>query len=176
MLGADYDGSLVHIEQPYGHRQLKELVGTGVFGYFKFAFVRNPWDRLVSAFSYLNAGGCNRFDADFRAQHLERYNGNFLRFVDDLERLSTHQHFRPQSHWVCSDDGQLLVDFVGRFEFMEADFQHVADRLGLTAGVLPRLNTSAHADYTTYYDATRRDRVAALYKDDIVRFGYDFGH
>jgi hypothetical protein len=174
MLGADYDGSLVHIEQPYGHRALKEYAGTVAFGYFKFAFVRNPWDRLVSAFSYLNAGGCNSFDADFRAKNLERYNGDFLRFVDDLERLIAHQHFRPQSHWVCNDNGQLLVDFVGRFESMETDFGHVAERLGLARTNLPELNSSVHAAYTTYYDFARRDRVASLYEEDIVRFGYDF--
>lgn len=176
MLGADYDGSLAHIEQPYGHRRLTDWEGKDAFCYFKFAFVRNPWDRLVSAFSYLNAGGCNQFDADFRAQHLDQYNGDFLRFVDDLERLIQHQHFRPQSHWLCNDEGQLLADFIGRFESMEADYQRLAERLGLSAGHLPLLNTSVHAAYTTCYDAARRDRVAALYENDIAMFGYDFDH
>jgi hypothetical protein len=94
--------------------------------------------------------------------------------VDDLERLIAHQHFRPQSHWVCNDNGQLLVDFVGRFESMETDFGHVAERLGLARTNLPELNSSVHAAYTTYYDFARRDRVASLYEEDIVRFGYDF--
>lgn len=174
MLGSDYDGGLTYIEQPYGHHPLKEMVETDAFGYFKFAFVRNPWDRLVSAFFYLDAGGCNRFDAEFRSRHLARYHGDFGRFVDDLERLIQHQHFRPQADWICGSDGGPLLDFLGRFESIEADFKHIARRIGLDAPRLSRLNESAHATYQSYYDAARRDRVAALYEADIETFGYDF--
>jgi hypothetical protein len=57
---------------------------------------------------------------------------------------------------------------------MEADFQRVAERLGITGFSLPRLNASVHAPYGSYYDATRRDHVAGLYERDLMKFGYDF--
>ena len=83
ILGADYDGGFTYIENPYGHRPLRNEWGEQLVDYFSFAFVREPLDRLVSAFFYLNAGGCNRFDAAFRDQHLSVYKGDFLAFIED---------------------------------------------------------------------------------------------
>jgi hypothetical protein len=173
MLNRDYDGSLQHIVNPYGHERLSRYRGCPEFRYFKFAFVRNPWDRLVSAFFYLDAGGCNEFDERFRATHLARYGGDFAAFVGDFGQHVGAQHFRPQTDWLCDAAGSLLPDFVGRFEAIDRDFAIVAQRLSVPAR-LPALNGSVHRPYREHYDAVAREIVARTYRSDIEAFGYEF--
>jgi hypothetical protein len=173
MLARDYLDPLVHIEDPYGHRRLVEARRWLEAGYWSFGFVRNPWDRLVSAFFYLDAGGCNAFDAAFREAHLARYGGDFGRFVRDLDRHLEAQHFRPQSHWLADDDGRLLAGFVGRYETLARDFGKVAARLGLDAA-LPRLNGCAHPRWRDCYDLAGRRIVERLYERDLELFGHGY--
>lgn len=173
MLARQYDNSLSYIEAPYGHLPLSRHWGGPEFAYFKFAFVRNPWDRLVSAFHYLDDGGCNRVDAAFRDAYLARYHGDFAAFVHDLGYFVPAQHFRPQVYWLCDTSGALLANFVGRYERLVEDFALVAERLSLPSA-LPRLNPSEHAHYREYYDQRTCAIVANIYRNDIQTFGYDF--
>ena len=171
MLGKNYKNDLPHIEQPYGHTELSFCVTRPEYCYFKFAFVRNPWERLVSAFFYLNAGGCNEFDDIFRVAHLSVYNGDFNAFVLDIERHLSAQHFRPQICWLCDERGTLLPDFVGRYERLSSDFVIVADYLSLSRSI-PAINSSRHLHYRDYYNPVTRKIVETLYNKDIETFDY----
>jgi hypothetical protein len=162
-----------HFDRVYGHHPLRAHTGHPTHDYFKFAFVRNPWDRVVSAFFYLDGGGCNEFDEAYRAQYLARYNGSFEAFVRGLPSHVTHVHFRPQTYWLSDATGRLLPDFIGRFETIEPDFRQVADRLGLSAD-LPVVNRSRHRPYREHYSAETRDIVASIYRRDIDAFSYQF--
>lgn len=173
MLARDYDGHLNYIEDAYGHRPLSSLLHRPEFAYFKFAFVRNPWDRLVSAFHYLDSGGCNAHDRAFRASHLARYRGDFAAFVHDLAGMIDGLHLRPQCHWLCDAKGRVLADFVGRFETVATDFSTVAMRLELPCR-LPHLNSSARPCYRELYDRETSAIVHQLYRQDIDSFGYQF--
>ena len=132
-------------------------------GYYKCAFVRNPWDRLVSFHAYarerLRPTVPEMQGLDF---------GQLLRLMDRgaawLDRLYALQ---PQSGYVRG------ADFVGRFETLESDFARVCASLDIRA-VLPRKNTSGHGAYAGYYDAWGRDFVARRYANDIDEFGYAF--
>jgi hypothetical protein len=132
-------------------------------GYFKFAFVRNPWDRLVSFHAYarekLRPTVPEMQGLDF-GQLLHAMD----RGADWLDRLHV---MRPQGGHVRG------ADFVGRFETLESDFARVCASLDIRA-VLPRKNTSTHGAYAGYYDAWGRDFVARRYADDIDEFGYAF--
>lgn len=169
----EYDGRLGHIAEAFKHAPISLYRDRPEFRYFKFAFVRNPWDRLVSAFFYLDAGGCNEHDEKFRAIHLARYGGDFTAFVRDLPRHLEARHFRPQTDWLCDADDGLLPDFVGRFETIDRDFAIVANRLSI-ASRLPVMNQSLHAPYREAYDAVSREIVAEVYRRDIEMFGYAF--
>ncbi len=165
-------------ELPYHYTawQYRVIYGRRTFRrYFKFAFVRNPWDRLHSAYSFLASGGWNESDARWYEENLGHLS-DFNSFVMDWlapDRLHAHVHFWPQRDFLCDHRGRLLVDFLGHFETLHADFDHVARELGLTRS-LARENASGKRDYRGVYTLEAREKVARLYAFDIRQFGYDF--
>lgn len=153
-----------------------ETANPGKFhAYFKFAFVRNPWDRLVSAYFFLRDGGMNAVDGEWSTRHMAHHDnfGEFVRNGLSDRAIADFPHFLPQSHFIADARGQVMVDFVGRYENLAGDFGSIARRLGL-ACPLPRSNESRHAHYTTYYDSETRDLVGRLYARDTYIFGYRF--
>ena len=143
--------------------------------YFKFSFVRNPWDRLVSTFFFLKKGGVNEMDRRFAAEQLAKYD-SFDKFVNSWltrENVWSWVHFRPQYHFICDSSLRRQVDFVGRTETIGADFNYVCQRLGVSAS-LKWSNRSKHMPYNKYYTTELRDRVASVYAEDIALFGYSF--
>lgn len=143
--------------------------------YFKFAFVRNPWDRLVSTYFFLKRGGINELDRDWSAQHLAAY-ASFSEFVRDWlceDNVSSFPHFRPQSYFLADPQGKVMVDFVGRYENLLHDFTEVARRLGRECQ-LPLYNKGDHAHFTSYYDDETRDIVGRIYSRDVELFGYRY--
>jgi hypothetical protein len=83
--------------------------------------------------------------------------------------------FRNQIDYLTDDSGTLIVDFVGRFERLQEDFDEISRRLGRTPVALPRTNASRHAAYTECYTPATAEIVAKRYARDIAQFGYRFG-
>lgn len=130
---------------------------------FTFAFVRNPWDLLVSSYRFLMRSPTHR-----RGRLATRL-GSFARYVDyELARGKL-----LQTRMLTSRHGRLLVDFVGRFETLEGDFTAVCRHLGLAAR-LPHANASDRVDYRGHYTPALAARVADAFGPDIDRFGYTF--
>lgn len=144
--------------------------------YFKFCFVRNPWDRLVSAYEFLRRGGINDTDRAWAQEHLADYDdfGAFVRGWLTPESTGSYHHFRPQHHFLVDDDGELPFNFVGSFETLAEDYRSVADRLGSSAP-LAEENRGAPRDYRESYDEETISIVARVYADDIALLGYEFG-
>lgn len=131
-------------------------------GFFKFSFVRNPWDWQVSLYHYILDHPENHGHEATKAL------GSFRNFV-----FSRMESSFTQTGCLVDEKGALLVDFIGRFENLESDFSEVCRRIGVSAG-LPHTNKSARTGYRDYYDAETRDLTARLYTADIQRFGYTF--
>ncbi|PSJ17036.1 sulfotransferase family 2 domain-containing protein [Nitrosomonas supralitoralis] len=145
--------------------------------YFKFAFVRNPWDRLVSAYVFLKKGGLDEQDKIWAREHLDKFD-NFQSFV--MHGLTSSDiycglHFIPQCEYVVNKDNEIDVDFIGRFETLESDFEILAKRLGVSAN-LSKINHSQKGDYRSYYNDASAEVVAKLYSRDIELFDYSFDH
>lgn len=161
---------VTHYQLIFSKREFEE--------YFKFTFVRNPWDRLVSAFQFLKKGGTNKVDREWSQQNLARF-PDFHSFVTNWvnrKNVSSWKHFVPQHKFVCDPGSDIpKVDFVGRFEFLNEDFTHVQKTLGSHAS-LQHLNKTegGKKDYREYYTETTRNIVADVYREDIRIFGYDF--
>lgn len=142
-------------------------------GKFKFAFVRNPWDRAVSLFHF--AAGPSRGLCNSRYIALSFREWLKFAYVDRHPLYFDFPHsFGPQLEWISDLDGNVIVDFVGRFENLRQDFATICARLGLSTAVLPHYGASKHDDYRSYYKDEDVDIIAKWYKKDIEHFGYAF--
>jgi len=132
--------------------------------YFTFAFCRNPYDRLVSAY----------FDKVVK-QKLPLYkrwkDKSFKEFANDVCDMPTDKvdgHIVPQVFLIPEN-----LDFLGRFENLNQDIQTVTNKLFNINFDNRCYNASEHNHYPEYYNKALRDKVYAKYKEDFERFGYD---
>ena len=135
--------------------------------YFKFGFVRNPYDRLFS--SYVNL----KYDGHPWATALKQ-KSNFREFVMDFENseYSNYIHLRPQSEYLTLD-GKLGVDFVGRFENLVDDFRKIEKKIGYPHKELSRIRSSSKGIEQKFYDNEMKKIVQKVYAEDFERFGYE---
>ncbi len=145
--------------------------------YFKFTFVRNPWDRLLSAYLFLKAGGFNETDRRWALENLSAF-PDFSAFVMDWlnrENVWSKLHFQPQIDFISTNGAKPEVDFIGRFENLEEDFAYVKKRIGISTS-LGHFNRGPglRKDYREYYSEAAREVVAKVYREDIAVFGYEF--
>lgn len=164
----------------------KELFDT----YFKFSFVRNPWARIVSEYRY--RGHARKYD----------FKTYIFKKLPEPSWTDRYYHIIPQYDFLFDEKGNLLVDYVGRFENLQKDFDEACRRIGIPTEIIPHRNSSCpglripkspygllrmlkdfvsikqrkntFSRYTEYYDAETKEFVAELYKKDIETFGYNF--
>ena len=132
---------------------------------FTFTFVRNPWDRLVSAWKH--------FHPDWPFEQYVKHIATVL-FDRDSKFWTDVWHTLPQYGHLHDDRGQLVVDLVGRFENLERDFNLILTKIGAPKIELPMLNRTKHSHYSEYYTPSLVDIVEDLYQKDIEAFGYSF--
>jgi len=164
-----------------GHPSLKRY--QIVFGpkdfknYFKFTFVRNPFDRLVSAFFFLKKGGMNPKDKKWAEEHLAAYDSfdAFVKAWVNPKNIRLGRHFIPQSDYICLEKNRLGVDFIGYYENLASDFQIISRKLKLNSSLLEiNRGPSLDKDYRAYYTDETRAIVAKVYADDLRLLGYTF--
>lgn len=151
----------------HGHitaQQIRPVLGEEAFNaYFKFAIVRNPFDRFVSYCAFV-ARTNGLFAANPRS---------FMRSILQA-RPFDHILFRPQSDFVADADGRLMVDFIGRVERLQSDYDRICDTIGIPRSELTRVNESSHRDYREYFDEELVAMVSELYRADLELFDYAF--
>lgn len=139
---------------------------------FTFAFVRNPWDLMVSVWKILIRWGRLPPTLPFP---------RFVWYCEPILEKAIHRTWdraflelvrHGQLWWIKPDQGG--VDFVGRYERLATDFAVVARRIGLETDRLPHVNGTRHRAYQRYYDARSREVVQIRFRRDIEVFGYSF--
>lgn len=146
---------------------------------FKFSFVRNPFDRLYSAYEYLKAGGAGGARDQAAGQVIRGYQDfdDFIYRALHEGELRSNLHLLPQSTFIADLCGKVVVDFVGRQETLDQDFALIAQKLGI-AYKAERKNVNRdkhHQDYRSAYKSTRSvEIVENLYIQDLKLFNYSF--
>jgi hypothetical protein len=154
--------------------------------YWSFAFVRNPWARMVSWWSMIQdwdrewgpssgrpqGAAATRMRGNDMWRAAAAYSGFeefVLRGTEELPRVGV-----PQIRYLRAPKLGREVDFIGRTENFVADLQKVQVQLGLEPSTPVHKNKSRHGTYHDYYTDETRERVAEVYAEDIDLFGYTF--
>jgi hypothetical protein len=166
------------------HLTYKQMIKSGLLTQkefnqcFKFAFVRNPYDKLVSTYFFIGHKYFESFESFIRFLQV---GGEPDKFPSRWSRLAGFEWFlehplcKPQHEFICDKDGKLMVDFQGRFENYTKDLISVLDELGITHSkktLLQKVNTTTHDKYRTYYSQQTKKIVKSIYKKDFEIFDY----
>ncbi len=163
--------------------QILRIYPLDISSYFKFCFVRNPFDRAVSDWKWL----C-------KDQQISGSFTDYLLSKNTFSKVLTGErnkdwrgdHIIPQYEFIHDEQGNLLVDFIGKFESLQKDFQHVCNALNIPYSFLPNV-TGANGKLTTnnepamvksvnyikYYDEESLSLVKSIYAKDFETFGYN---
>ena len=134
--------------------------------YFKFSFVRNPWDRMLSCFRDKTK---RVLGTPYEIKLYSQFkNCSFVEFVEEVAKQGLDnfdEHLRPQSS--CMPEN---IDFVGKLETFETDFKHVLQKLNIEPTDWPpkRRNSTPHLHYPECYNNKTVDLVTELYKEDVI--------
>ncbi|MDE0036005.1 MAG: sulfotransferase family 2 domain-containing protein [Gammaproteobacteria bacterium] len=131
--------------------------------YFKFAFVRNPYDRFVSVCAMLN-----KRNPDYRGRETA-----FMKRALMIARFRQRVLVRPQVDMLADETGTLGMDYVGRYETLREGFGEVCRQIGIGEIDLERSNVSEHDEYASYYDDELLAAVTTFYRRDFEAFGYE---
>jgi hypothetical protein len=152
--------------------------------YFTFAFVRSPWDRLVSCYSDKILSSAVLEDGSRDVEHRAIHDraglpenmefDEFARRVARIPDRTANRHFRSQHTFLCDRNLRLLPDFIGRYERLGEDFAAIQERLHTPRLELPRVRRSERRPFQEYYTDDLRRIVAERYQTDISMFGYSF--
>lgn len=134
---------------------------------FVIAFVRNPYDRLISSFFYIKKGGINKYDLNDKNKFIG--DSDLYEFVEKKLKLASEkqQHFIPQNKWIPNG-----ASFIGRYENIYNDFNELKKLLNINKEI-KHLNKTEHKNYKEYYNDHIADIVYKIYEEDFFKFGYD---
>ncbi|ECQ5796139.1 sulfotransferase family protein [Campylobacter coli] len=144
--------------------------------YFSFGFVRNPYDRVVSAYHYLKNDSPDPCDIKWGRLHIN--NLTFEEFILSLqdeefkEEILSKNHFSFQYKYLCDKNMNILVNFIGRFEKLDNDFKKILNILRRKDSLV-HINKSKHLNYRDYYNSQTYKIIREIYRDDFEIFDYD---
>lgn len=158
----------------------------GLESSFGFAFVRDPWKRLLSCFYHTepttgkNTHGYELSPRGFKSfvlKEMKKDIGFYKKVYSwpEYPEGHTHRHYLPQSFYITDWAGNIGVDFVGRVENLEPDWRFVSEKIYGFYRPLPFVNKSLYVfDYKSHFDDNNVNAIVAeFYKDDFEIFGYD---
>lgn len=144
--------------------------------YFSFSFVRNPYDRLASCYTQKivtqnSKPGKLRTTLRWELNYQKPSFKNFIKIIAEKDNITKDRHWNLYHNLIPVND----IDFIGKFENLQEDFNTICDKIGIPHQELPHANKSKHKHYTEYYDDETRQIVAEKYAKDIEYFNYEFG-
>lgn len=155
-------------EIEHGHISAKQistvLPAAQWSSYLKLAFVRNPYDRFVSACAFLNRG----------SPTFSKSSTEWMKVAMTRPQFRERVLIRPQVDQLMGLNNELAMDFIGRYETLQESLDYLLSKLSLPSTQLKVRNSSKHAHYSEYYDDDLREQVSEFYEDDLRHFRYSF--
>jgi hypothetical protein len=139
--------------------------------WYKFGFVRNPWDREVSIYYFFSR------NLKLMNPNLQKmWPKTFEEYVHaDRIPIVGRAAYEDQMMYFNDVDNNCLLDFVGRFENLQEDFNTICDKIGIPKVKLSHINKAPHKSYVKEYSPEGIEIVRKKNQDFIKRFGYEFG-
>ena len=161
----------------YNHRPYSEIPDSE--NSFIFTFVRNPWDRILSLYSFWNSQDKSHPFYKWDKQQVDFIHENeitfdeFVRHIRDKHPIFfKKRHPNPYIGYFFTDPS--TIDFIGKVESYQEDFDKLCDIVGIPRKNLPVTNKSNHTRYSDYYNDETRNIVSQIYSEDIEFFKYKF--
>jgi hypothetical protein len=139
--------------------------------FYKFTITREPVDRLKSAYNYLKYGGRTKTDLYWKKTFIDNYT-DLSDFINNgLEKAvySGVEHFIPQYKYIYDSDLKLMVDFIGKYENLENDFEKISNVIP-TAKCLEKINIKE--PYSINLTDTDISIIKTIYEKDFELLEY----
>jgi hypothetical protein len=158
-------GNIRNFKSHLHAKQIKSYLPDDIYSkYYKFGFVRNPWDWQVSLYHYMS---------QLSGHHQNDIAKGFSSFEEYLEwRIQKDK--RTQKDFFYDDNNNLIVNFVGKFENIVSDFDHICNQVGLDAKLGHKNSSKRNNNYRKYYSTATKNLVADHFEEDIKLFDYEF--
>lgn len=155
--------------------KIKEKFGSDIWNeYFKFTFIRNPYERLLSWYNMIDKSRCNPNPNIFHS-NIQKNIYSFSNFIMDDKNFNDINKISPQrisQFKKISQNGGIIVDFIGRYENINEDFSCICKKLNIPEPHLPHINKFDHDNYMNYYTKEMIDEVNSFNEEDFIKF-YD---
>ena len=139
---------------------------------FTFTIVRNPWDRLVSAYLYMHKMGTSDILGNSEIKKYKTFDSFVAEYCNE-KTINENMHLKPQHLFLCVN-GKLAVDYWGKYEELEHSWKVICKKINKNIK-LPWLNKSNETrEYKSYYTSQTKEKVRKLYMKDIQMFNYTF--
>lgn len=143
--------------------------------YFKFGFVRNPWDRVVSEYHYkINYADRENLNKPYYKPFMSQC--KLIKKINNFNKAVTLNLLNGanQSSYMLDDNQKNLMNFIGKFENLNEDFKFICKKIGVEENNLPHENKSIHRHYKEYYNQESIQFIQEKFKQDIETFDYKF--
>ena len=186
----------IHIPKAAGTAVIKSLYGLGGIGHYRavdaqaqnskqfyntyrFAVTRNPWERLLSSYTFIKAGGTTDVPFYKGRNRIAQFPNTFEKFVLDWlvhqEPERVNGMFMPQYLFVCDMNGKLLVDDIFEMKNMSPLESELSKRLGRSVNIQQTNITGSESSLAEAYSNVKVvEAVAQFYRRDIELFGYEY--
>lgn len=165
----EWDVKSTGFNLPTNHFSLNQISRSGklspteLSSFFKFSFVRNPWDKVISECF------CGQIQLVFKNCKTIKEK---IKTVCELSSTGYAGHFVKQIDFI--QDKNYKIDFLGRFENLENDYSSLCAKLNINKKKLPHKHKSNRKNYKEYFDQETIDLVASTYREDIELFNYSY--